>query len=46
MEEQTNARHREWSDGDKDQPLPNKVVEWLRFKSLALLIVPRKSRFR
>jgi hypothetical protein len=27
----------------KDQPLPNKDVEWLRFKSLALLAVPRKS---
>ena len=27
----------------KDQPLPNKVIEWLRFKSLALLAVPRKS---
>ena len=27
----------------KDQPLPNKVVEWLRFQSLAFLAVPRKS---
>ena len=26
----------------KDQPLPNKVVEWLRFRSLAVLAVPRK----
>ena len=26
-----------------DEPLPNKVVEWLRLKSLALLAVPRKS---
>ena len=25
----------------KDQPLPNKVVEWFRFKCLALLAVPR-----
>ena len=27
----------------KDHPLPNKVVEWLRFKSLALLAVPRRN---
>ena len=27
----------------KEQPLPNKVVEWFRFKCLALLAVPRKS---
>ena len=27
----------------KDQLIPNKVVEWLRFESLALLAVPRKS---
>ena len=27
----------------KDQLLPNKVVEWVRFKALALLTVPRRS---
>ena len=27
----------------KRKPLPNKIVEWLKFKCLALLAVPRKS---
>eukprot|EP00397_Hematodinium_sp_SG-2012_P000783 GEMP01000784.1.p1 GENE.GEMP01000784.1~~GEMP01000784.1.p1 ORF type:complete len:1495 (+),score=357.62 GEMP01000784.1:590-4486(+) len=36
-------RFKTFKSPHKDQPLANKIVEWERYKSLALLAVPRKN---